>query len=802
MVLQVQIGTPEEAREYHWPMYLSSMTRNRFAHTVTYRDTSVRIRLVRYLAAARKQGDDYVAAALKPGGPHPQLITLKLTHKEKSQTVHLTAFKAQPGTPHDVMFGDVRVRLTYGAQTLQLPFTLKLDRFVLQRYPGSHTPSSYESYVTVIDRERNTTFPYHIYMNHVLNYRGYRFFQSSYDMDEQGSILSVNHDPGTWPTYLGYLLMVIGFVWGFLAPSGRLHHLKKRLAKLKENLPGTTTAVVALASLLFAVPSHAGDLLDPIRKIDPAHAERFGHLIVQDFGGRMKPIDTLAREILSKISRKNSWEGLSANQVILGMLTRPDLFQQVRMIKIAHPLLAKKLHLPKSTRYVAYNDLFDASGHYRLADDVRTASRKAAGERSTYDKELLKTDERLNVEYMVFQGAMLRIFPRPNDPNHTWAAPMQAMKTFPKKTGEMVRLFVSNYFQNISEALKSGSWTKADTALEMIAKYQHFYGEDVMPSASRVRAEILYNQLRIFDRLIGVYLLIGLVTLVLAFVTIVRPSFRPIRTMRLMVTLLVAAFVIHTFGMALRWYVAGHAPWSDAYESLIYIAWATALAGFFFVKRSPITFAATAILTGIFMFVAFLSNLDPQITNLIPVLKSYWLTIHVAVITASYGFLGLGALLGLLVLILFIVRGKRANPPIERAIKELSYINEMGLLIGLALLTVGNFLGGVWANESWGRYWGWDPKETWAAVTILVYAAVVHMRFVPRLNTLFAFNVAALLAYGSVIMTYFGVNYYLSGLHSYAAGDPVPIPGWVTPALVLLGAVIAWASRYRNEVKK
>jgi cytochrome c-type biogenesis protein CcsB len=294
---------------------------------------------------------------------------------------------------------------------------------------------------------------------------------------------------------------------------------------------------------------------------------------------------------------------------------------------------------------------------------------------------------------------------------------------------------------------------------------------------------------------------VGLITLILSFISIVRPSFRPRRTMRVLVAILVLAFLVHTFGMGLRWYIAGHAPWSNAYESLIYIAWAIAFAGFFFVKRSPLTFAATSILTGIFMGAAALNNIDPQITNLIPVLKSYWLTIHVAVITAGYGFLGLGAVLGLLVLLLMIFYGHKKDPEILRAIKELTWINEMSLLIGLALLTVGNFLGGVWANESWGRYWGWDPKEAWTAVTILVYAAVVHLRFIPRFNTIYAFNVASVLAISTPIMTYFGVNYYLSGLHSYAAGDPVPVPGWVAPVLGVILFFILWAYRYRKEVR-
>ncbi len=801
MVLEVTLEEKGHVQAYMYPLYLSSMTKNRFHQTLALGDKSVTINLERYLPSAHKKGAHFITGALKPTGDKPQLITLALEHAGKTQHIDLTGYKATPGEQRVVDFGDLNVKLAYGAKLINLPFALKLDRFVLQRYPGTMMPSSYESYVTVRDPETNTTFPYHIYMNHVLPYRGYRLFQSSYDTDEQGSILSVNHDPGVYPTYFGYLLMVLGFLWGFVSRNGRIKHLKKRLAKLKG-----TTAALALA--IFWLLGQGGMLhaettadLSPIHKISPAHADTFGHLIVQSYGGRMEPMDTLSRQLLSKISRHQSWEGLSANQVLLGMMTHPQIFQKVRMIKVAHPAIIKQLGLPKGMHYVAYDDLFGEDGQYRLADDVRAASRKAPGEQGTYDRELLKVDERLNVMYMIFQGGILRIFPKPKDASHRWASPMEAMKTFPPKIGEMVRLFVSNYFQNITEAIQSDSWDKADVALEMIVKYQHFYDADIIPSSSRIDAEIWYNKLFLFERLVGVYMLIGFLTLILSFVSIIQPTFRPRRTMWVLVAILVAGFVVHTFGMGLRWYVAGHAPWSDSYESLLYIAWAIVFAGFFFVKRSPMTMAATSILAGIFLGAAFLSNIDPQITNLVPVLKSYWLTIHVAVITAGYGFLGLSALLALIVLLLIIFYGRSQRSETLQAIKELTYINETSLLIGLMLLTVGNFLGGVWANESWGRYWGWDPKEAWTAVTILVYASVAHLRFLPKANNIYTYTVASLLAISTPIMTYFGVNYYLSGLHSYAAGDPVPLPGWVLPTLAVIGVIIVWAGRYRKNVK-
>jgi cytochrome c-type biogenesis protein CcsB len=232
---------------------------------------------------------------------------------------------------------------------------------------------------------------------------------------------------------------------------------------------------------------------------------------------------------------------------------------------------------------------------------------------------------------------------------------------------------------------------------------------------------------------------------------------------------------------------------------MIYIAWASMLAGFLFRKNSTITLSVTAILAGIALLVAHLSWMDPEITNLVPVLKSYWLTIHVATITASYGFLALGSLMAFLNLGIMIFRTKKNIQRIDLTILELTNIIEMSLLVGLVLLTIGNFLGGIWANESWGRYWGWDPKETWSLVTIIIYAFVLHLRLIPGLRSVYAFNFTAMVAFSSVIMTYFGVNYYLSGLHSYAKGDPVPIPDFVYYTVFVV-IVISLLAAY-NEMK-
>jgi cytochrome c-type biogenesis protein CcsB len=267
----------------------------------------------------------------------------------------------------------------------------------------------------------------------------------------------------------------------------------------------------------------------------------------------------------------------------------------------------------------------------------------------------------------------------------------------------------------------------------------------------------------------------------------------------ILIVLLFLVFFMHTYALALRWYITGHAPWSNGYEALTFIAWGGVLAGFLFIRSSRITLAGTALLAFFTLMTAGHSSFDPQLTDLQPVLKSYWLVIHVACITISYGFLGLGFILGLINVINYIFLKPR-NKNLKMIISELTYVNEMTLTIGLALATIGTFLGGIWANESWGRYWGWDAKETWALVIVLTYAIVLHFRLIPGLKSKFTFNVASVLAFSSVLMTFIGVNYYLSkGLHSYARGEtPVfPIWAWITIFSIFGLIILGWYNKRR-----
>ncbi len=743
-----------------------------------------------------------VSSSLKPKSGKPEYLKWHISVNNQSKDIISKPYKGDIGRIQKFSLGGLDIKLRVGAKQIELPFSIKLNDFQLERYPGSMTPASYASEVILIDKEKGVNRPFRIYMNHILDYRNYRLFQSSYDPDERGTVLSVNHDPGTLPTYIGYLILAIGMLWSLFIPNGRFQKLLKGARKLQD-----TAVVATLLAASVGMPSltHASSLqvdtktLEHMQRYSQEHSDRFARLVVQDFQGRMKPMDTVAQEVVSKITGKTKPFGLNPSRIMLGMIMEPDFYQHVPMIKIGRPKIALQIGLPKDTKYAKFSDFFDKkTSAYKLYDDVVRSSRLKPLEKSAYDKELAKVDERVNVAYMAYQGSLMKIFPKPNDANNKWMAPLEAIKTFPKAESDLVKLAIQAYFQTVQKALKNGNWKDADTALKGIGLYQKKYGSAVLPSPRHINMEIYYNKLGLFSKLFPVYIMLGFILLLFAFVNVLKPSFSMKWIMRISWAVLLVAFLLHITGMGIRWYIAGHAPWSNAYESIIFIAASTVLAGIILARRSPFALAGTALLAGFTMLVAHLNFINPEITNLVPVLKSYWLMIHVATIISGDGFLGLGSVLALFVLILYIIRGKNGNADLDRSIKELSNLSEMGLIMGLILMTVGNFLGGVWANESWGRYWGWDPKETWAAVTILIYAAVLHLRFIPALKSNFVYNVAATWAYSTVLMTYFGVNYYLSGLHSYAAGDPVPIPAWVYYAVATLLAVTLLAARNRK----
>ncbi len=737
------------------------------------------------------------------------LLTVEATINGKSQDIKLPGLRNQKGLERELVFDDVSVKLEYGSKIIELPFSIKLNDFQLDRYPGSMSPSSYASEVTVL-KENGNTYNYRIFMNRTMHEGNFLFFQSSYFPDETGTVLSVNNDPGKWPTYLGYFLLTLGLLLNFFDKKSRFWKLTKYVSS--RNLASIAIACTFLFSTNSLLANEEGanssninelaqtnqilEYLNKFKNESTYTAENFAKLVTQSSNGRMKPLSSLNMEIIQKLSGKATLFGMNSDQLVLGMLTRPDIWSDLKVIKIKTPKLKKFLGIDENEKYIAFSEVFK-DGKYLLSGEAEAALQVKPMDRGTYEKDIIQLDERLNIIYAVFNGSLFNIFPRVQDgtdykDNNKWYNPLDAMQNFKNQNQVAVESMTRGFINSIVD----NNWEEANKFLSMITIYEQKAGASVIPSESKINNEIIFNKLDIFFKVTLAYILLGIIMLIVAFYVVFNPKVQPKKTTSIFFAILALLFSIHTFGMGFRWIISGHAPWSDTYESLLYISWSAVFAGVVFFRKSLLALSAAVIVAGIFMFTAHLTGIDPQITNLVPVLKSYWLTIHVSILTASYGFFGLAAILGFMTLIMFIFRKNR--PHIDETIKTITAINEIALIIGLAAITVGNFLGGVWANESWGRYWGWDPKETWAYVSIIVYVIVVHLRFVKPLATPFIFATASLLAFASILMTYFGVNFYLSGMHSYATGDPVPIPSWVYYVLTIVIITIVLAFRNKN----
>ncbi|EPS9001145.1 cytochrome c biogenesis protein CcsA [Campylobacter jejuni] len=728
-------------------------------------------------------------------------LKLELSYKNESKEFYIFEYNK----PIMIELAGQKFFISWALSYEQLPFDIYLRDFVLDRYPGSMSPASYASEITV--KNNNENFDYRIFMNNVLDYDGYRFYQSSYDQDEKGTVLSVNKDPGKIPTYIGYFLLCLGMFMNFLNPHSRFRTLARLINK--DTLKHTSVIIFILLLSFGSEKTFAQDLNSTLPVVNTNHAKALATLIVQKSAdGRMVPFDTLSREILEKIHQSDSYKSQNSNAVMLSMLVDVDKWQMEPFIlmpqnQAVRDAIANILEIP-SAKYISYKDFFDENNRYKLQKYVENANRKNPNARGVFDKEIIKLDERANVVNLVFSGELFKFIPVQNNPNNVWLAPFSAVTTLKGDEGHIVLALIQNYFSAVENAFKDGNWTRADEGLKFIKEYQEKIGYKVMPSKTKVEMEIFSNKAEIFVKLAPVYLIAGFLLLILVFSKMVIPNLKISFIFKVVYVLNVLAFAIHTVGLGLRAYLSGHAPWSNGYESMVYIAWALSLSGIFFSRKSPIALSLTSILSGVVLMVAHLSEMNPQITNLVPVLNSYWLSIHVSVITASYGFLGLCALLGIFTLFLmcFLKKDGKYNLNILRNITEATRINEMAMIFGLCLLTVGNFLGAIWANESWGRYWSWDSKETWALVSILVYAAILHLRMISKYCNQFVFALWSMFAYWVIIMTYFGVNYFLTGLHSYAAGEAAQIPNYVYWGFALMVVLALFARRKRNFVGK
>lgn len=680
-----------------------------------------------------------------------------------------------------------------GVARHRLPFSVELEDFILTRYPGSESPSSYESRVVVhVDGVERTE---RIYMNNVLDVMGYRFFQASYDPDELGTVLTVSHDvAGRRITYTGYALLFAGLALCLFGRNSRFMELSRMLKS------AGAAAVLLLVAVSPAKADESAVENALLRMAIPLEeAERFGSLPVQSLSGRMMPMNTYSSELLRKLHKDDTYKGLNSDQFLLSFLAMPMMWVQVPVIHVPGSEVASHYGLPPES--CSYVDLLNADGSYKLQSGLEAAYRRMPAERTRFDKDLIKLDEQANLIYQLLSYQLIRIFPLEGDPQQRWYAPGDDLSAFSGQDSMFVSKVFPLYMQEVREAMKSGDWARADELLEGIKTYQEKRNGGVHIDRSKIQAELKYNRLDVFRTCKKGYLILGGLLLAVSFAGLFRREAWLRKAGYVLSSGIAAVFFYHIFGMGVRWYIGGYAPWSNSYETMVYVAWATVLAGWVFIRRSIITLSLATLFGGVILFVSGLNWMDPQIGTLVPVLKSPWLMFHVAVIVAAYGFFGICALLGLTNMVLMLLRPKSGGSLIGTRLKELTIVNEMAMLVGLALMTVGTFLGAIWANESWGRYWGWDPKETWALVTVVVYALVAHLRLVPKWYSPWSFNFSSVLAFASVLMTFFGVNYFLSGMHSYGENAGVnglfAYIGSALAAIIVLGVAAGVKERHR-----
>ncbi len=625
-----------------------------------------------------------------------------------------------------------RMHLANGENS-ELGFKVTLKNFRIDYYPGTDAPMDYVSELAANDKNESQTIE--ISMNNIGSCNGYRFTQAGYDSDLNGATLGVYHD--TWGiaiTYTGYAMLLLSILLTLFGKSTRMRQIYRK---------ATAAAVIAL---LLPMNVNAQESVN----ISKDFANDFGRLCVLS-NSRISPINTVATNFVAKLSGKTSWNGMNANQVFAGWVFDVPYWESVKMIEIKDKKAQELLGL--KDKWASFDDFFNEYNEYKLDLPMKEATSKG-------DKQMLKhlrdADEKFNIIRMLYGGEMLKVFPYTGKDGHlVWIAPGQSLHNVVLEEKELT--FVRKSMDYLAESVITGDAERANMILKKIYNYQHVRGKKVIPSSFRIKCEIFYNSLNTQRWPTMFYLSLSLL-LVVGF-TIggnMKSRFR----LTTVENVLTAVMLLHTTVLlALRWYVAEHLPMSNGFETMQFMAWATLLLTIILRKIEPVK-QFGPLLASFALLVAMITDSNPQITQLMPVLQSPLLSMHVMVIMFSYALFGLMALIAIQGIIADRRNGKAKT-------EKLAALSCMLLYPAVSLLAIGIFVGAVWANVSWGRYWSWDSKETWALITMLIYAAPLH-KDIKWLNKPVHVHVYMLLAFLSVLMTYFGVNYFLAGMHSYA----------------------------------
>ena len=629
-------------------------------------------------------------------------------------TTHLTT---HPGRLHLREGQSTDVYVDEDSHRRTLPFTLQLDSFVASYHNGTRAAIDYQSHLAIGTADGTTTTV--VSMNNIFSSHGMRLYQSGFDPDERGTTLSVSYDPWGVPiTYIGYGLLFLSMLWVLVDPKGTYRQLLRQTRRQKTVL---TVSLLMVAQIVNATPTLPQETADRLGRLNMLYADR------------ICPVQTYAIDVTKKLCGKRSYANYTPEQVLAGLLFFPNEWDQEPLIKVKNTELRQRLGLNERS---AISSFFNGTD-YKLG---QLLDEYYQGHHDKLHQEAAKLDEKLMIVMSLRLAQPMSIFPFEG----TWYSPAD---DFPETMEPERRDYIRNIFQLLADDARSGNFERMNEALDKLQQYQRRYGAEAIPSDTRLKAERIYNASPFATILLMVNLTMGFVCLLLTVFN---------RRQRLPLAVMVVSALALTVCLALRWMVSGTIPLSNGYETMLFMAWLIMLLTLLMQRRFSIMLTFGFLMSGFFLLVSHISQMDPQIGHLMPVLRSPLLTIHVSIIMMAFALLSLTFICSLMGLMM------------KRRTDELMLLSQLFLHPALTCLGFGIFIGAIWANVSWGTYWSWDPKETWALITLMVYAVGVHGQSLPWLRQPRRFHIYMVLSFLTILMTYFGVNYFLGGMHSYA----------------------------------
>ena len=635
----------------------------------------------------------------------------------------------------------------------QLPFSITLNQFEIIYYKGTFAPMDFISHISVADKDCHRQIQGKVSMNHIFSYQHYRFYQSGYSEDNEGSVFSVSHDPyGIGITYAGYTLLLLSTVFFFFSPQSRFRQL------LKSPLLHRSLTVILLL-FAFSLNSNFLKANSTSPKVLPREvAEHFGDLYIL-YNNRICPLQTFARDFTVKLYGSSSYKGLTPEEVLTGWLFYYDSWKNEPIIRIKSNEARKLLEIEGN--YARLKDYISTINEYKLE---KMMNHIRSGEQVTDKRGIEEADEKFNIINLVCTGAMMKIFPCRNIAGKTleWYSQSDQL---PQDMDNDKWVFIRKSMSYVNEMIVMKKYNDACLLLEKIKKYQQKECDGLLPADNKFKAEKIYNQFDYSKSVAMACICIGLI----CFIYYCHCMASQKRTSRKAIIILnILLWIVFTYlsaAICLRGYVSNHLPLSNGFETMQFMAWCTLLLTFLLQRKFAMLLPFGFLLCGLTLMVSMLGESNPQITQLMPVLQSPLLSIHVVVIMIAYSLLAFIMLNGVTAVILH-----QSQKECKEQIERLQIISQIILYPAIFLLAIGIFIGAVWANVSWGRYWGWDPKEVWALITMLVYALALHPRSLPWFHRTMFFHVFCITAFITVLITYFGVNFLLGGMHSYANG--------------------------------